>query len=105
MNEEDIRRRIATQMDALAAEREVMAPYRQRVSTLQTKVANLCARAVREQSRSMETSVAVRAVRTEIEACLREIETFGKTLAIGPADDCRRALRTLDDRLSRLAER
>lgn len=92
------------QMDALAAEREVVAPYRQRVSTLQTKVASICAIASRAQSRSMETTLAARAVRTEIEACLREIEAFGNTLAVGPADDCRRALRSLVERVSGLAD-
>lgn len=100
MSEELVRRRKASpERLARRAERLLMAPYRASIAELQTRITFIAARAVVGKSDPSITAADYDKARADIARTLTQIDAAIIGPGLGPADDCRRALRTLMQRL------
>lgn len=99
MSEEPVIQRRTPSPAAIArrAERLLMIPFRERVAELQSRVAFLsAARSVAFKGTEPETIEAgLMEAAADIEATLKDIDAVISGPSVGPADDCRRALRVL----------
>lgn len=86
------------------AEHRAMVPYRRRIGELQGRAAFAIARAASDRAPShgaLEAEFDM--IREAIARLQEEIEAVAPGSDLGPADNCRRALQVLEDRLDRTA--
>jgi len=94
------RRRVSSRVLAIMSERSAMLPFRKRIGKLQSQVALTAALARSTKTIDpVEINAAYPAVRGEVERILFEIESAVAGRGVGPAEDCRKALRGLLSRL------
>lgn len=95
-------RRMSPEGAARRAERLLVAPFREQIAELQTRVAFIAARSVVGKSHDpLSIDAEYAKAKADIENALTNIDQLVSGNGLGPAEDCRRALRMLEKRLPR----